>query len=133
MTSDEIAETTNGVLSKYGVVVINGLLTIGLFIMGYWLNGQAAAQAQFNDRLTHVEQAEAGTESDIKAINNTITFRSSARDSQFASVSSQGAALSARVDHLENAFGDKLDKVAGDISSIKQDIAAIKAISGGHP
>lgn len=121
MTTDN----KSALLTTWGPLGANVLLTVGLFILGYWLNGQAQEQAAVVERLAHVEQTQSSTESDVRDITSLATLRSSVRDNQVNGITS-------RIDKIETSFGNKLDSVANDISSIKADISAIKAVSGAR-
>lgn len=133
MSIDEAAAKTSSAITTWGPLGINALLTIGLFILGYWLNGQAVAQAAFNNRLTTVEQAEASTQTDVRVIQSSMQTRASARDQQVSAIGGQVSSLSGRVDRVESSFDDKLDKVVDGVSNIKSQVAALLAIARQPP
>lgn len=61
-----------------------------------------------------------GIKSDVLLLQNTITNRASARDAQLNT-------LTGRVDKVENTLDQKLDDLLKSVSTLQQDVAAMKA------
>lgn len=127
MTTEEAAQKTSAALNRFGPIAVQGLLTIGLFILGYWLNGQAQAQSAFNARLASVEQVAASTVSDLRVVQNTISNRGAARDQQLAGITGQVSVLDSRVDRVEASFDGKLDKLVDAVSKLQSQVAGLSA------